>query len=113
MLCYNNIETAVLDNRNNTGWFKPSRGIRQGCPLSGILFILVGEILAQLVRNNETTAFLRNWPSVEFFKVTKDFRAIYDLSLNQNKTSIFWLGPWRTRTANPLKLDQCGNTMNA
>ena len=132
-LCYNNIETAVLNNGYNTGWFKPTRGIRQGCPLSGTLFILVGEILAQLVRNNEkinginieglifklkqfaddTTAFLRNWPSVvELFKVTKDFRAISGLSLNQNKTLIFWLGPWRTRTTNPLFLGQCGNTMS-
>ena len=51
-ICYTDIETAVLNNGYNTGWFKPSRGIRQGCPLSGALFILVAEILAQFIRNN-------------------------------------------------------------
>ena len=32
--------------------FVPQRGVRQGCPLPGILFVLCAEILAQAIRNN-------------------------------------------------------------
>ena len=133
--CYSDIKTGIMNNGYNTGWFKPTRGIRQGCPLSGSLFILVAEILAQLVRNNkdiegiyidefifklkqfadDTSAFLKNWKSVvELFKVTKDFRALSGLGLNANKSLIFWLGPWRTRQNNPFNLEQsnvCINTL--
>ena len=49
---YTNIETAVLNNGFATNWFKPSRGVRQGCPLSSYLFVLGAEILASKIRQN-------------------------------------------------------------
>ena len=36
---YANIETAVLNNGFATKWFKPSRGVRQGCPLPSYLYV--------------------------------------------------------------------------
>ena len=49
---YANIETAVLNNGFATKWFKPSRGVRQGRPLSPYLFVLGVEILAAKIRQN-------------------------------------------------------------
>ena len=49
---YTNIESAALNNGFLTNWFRPSRGIRQGCPLSPYLFILSAEVMANKVRQD-------------------------------------------------------------
>ena len=49
---YVNTESAVINNGFATNWFKPSKGVRQGCPLSPYLFILSAEILANKIRQD-------------------------------------------------------------
>ena len=49
---YTNIESAVINNGFLTNWFKPSRGVRQGCPLSPFLLILSAELLANKIRQD-------------------------------------------------------------
>ena len=39
-----NIESTVLNNGFATNWFKPTRGVRQGCPLYSYLFLLGAEM---------------------------------------------------------------------
>ncbi len=52
-LLYNNCESCTTNNGYASEWFKPSRGVRQGCPLSPYLFVICAEIFANLVRNND------------------------------------------------------------
>ena len=53
-IMYKNISTTVINNGNTCQWFYPSRGIRQGCPLSAYLYIIAAEILACKIRQDET-----------------------------------------------------------
>ena len=51
-MLYKNVNNSII----NDGWvsynFSVSRGIRQGCPISALLYILSAEIMAENIRNN-------------------------------------------------------------
>ena len=49
-ILYNNVETAVMNAGCMTNYFQVPRGVRQGCPLSPLLFILSVEVLASKIR---------------------------------------------------------------
>ena len=44
---YNNVNSCVLNNGYLSEFFSLERGVRQGCPLSGLLFVIGIEILAR------------------------------------------------------------------
>ena len=52
-LCYHDIYSAVSNAGFNSSWFKLKQGVRQGCPLSCLIFLMVVEVLAQQIRNSK------------------------------------------------------------
>ena len=52
-IMYTNICSTVINNGFICKWFYPTRGIRQGCPLSAYLFIIAAEILACKIRQDK------------------------------------------------------------
>ena len=53
LLLYQDFETKLSYNGNLSQAFRPSQAVHQGCAVSGYLFILTAEILANNIKNNE------------------------------------------------------------
>ena len=110
-LLYNNVTSMI----SNSGWlsvpFNISRGIRQGCPLSALLFVIVAEIMAIKIRSlqniqgievksqttphfikicqlaDDTTLFLKDENDIiESLRIVDEFGMFSGLKLNRSKT---------------------------
>ena len=57
---YNEIETCTTNNGHISQFFRPERGVRQGCPLSPMLFVIVVELLSTKIRNNNIIEGITN-----------------------------------------------------
>ena len=56
------ISSCVLNNGHASCFFPINRGVRQGCPLSGLLFVIGLELLAGLWKDRPDTPFNFNYP---------------------------------------------------
>jgi hypothetical protein len=111
---YENAETAIMINGEMSSNFKIKRGVRQGCPLSCLLFDMAIEPLAEMIRKSTLKGF--SVPSLSYRIVTTlfaddtvvymtsedDFQILEDLldkwctasgaRFNKNKTQIIPIG---------------------
>ena len=120
---YNNVTSCVLNNGHASTFFSLQRGVRQGCPLSGILFVLGIELLSRYIKNDptvkgiqvnkhelkisqyadDTTVFVRDFDSVtSLLRVLHAFKEHSGLEINTTKTEAMWLGEWKDRTDEPF-----------
>ena len=121
----NDIKSFVKVNGFETSEFDVNRGVRQGCALSALLYVLVSEVLALEIRNNNWIKWYRyngkhfklsqyaddlmtvvtDDNSVnEIFKVLNRFELATNAKINRSKTEALWVGGWRTRMDTPLNL---------
>ena len=116
-----NITSCVVNNGYASDFFSLQRGVRQGCPLSGLLFVLAVEPLANQIRMDnsikglkngskvtklslyadDTTAFIRDDSSaISLFSLLENFSTFSGLKINKAKTEGLWLGSWNSRLGN-------------
>ena len=51
-ILYSNVSSCIVNNRFMSEFFPLERGVRQGCPLSRLLFITGIELLARAIKND-------------------------------------------------------------
>ena len=98
--CYPNIESRVKVNGYTSIYFNLSRGIRQGCPISTLLYVLVAETLAEAVREESEIKGIRlpdglvsKWVgySDDGNATLSDFKSINKLVCNiKNVSTCIW-----------------------
>ena len=120
---YNNVTSCVLNNGHASEFFPLEKGVRQGCPLSGLLFVTAIEVLANAIKNkatikgikvdqkeikvslyaDDTTVFVRDLESItHLLALLNDFKILSGLEINTSKTEGMWLGCWKNNTDIPF-----------
>ena len=123
-LLYRDVSSSVIVNGFISSAFSVMRSIRQGCPLSALLYVLCIEPLAIAIRQDprirgltlpgsrervrlalyadDTNSFIGNVceidATLEWFQV---YSRASGAKLNENKCKGLWLGAWRNRTDQP------------
>ena len=128
-LFYTGAESAVKVNGYLSPFFSLSRGARQGCPLSPLLYVLVSEVLAVNIRSNPRITGIslpgHFTPLSPISQYADDTSLIVDTNdaikacfetyslyekgsgskLNQSKSKGLWLGAWNGRLDPPVALE--------
>ena len=124
MTFYKNIESVCMVNGHLSNPFKIKRGVRQGCPLSMLAFVLFQEPLYRALERyvnvippqipgnkiknigyaDDTTFFVANEQSLnEIFNILGLFEDASNSKLNLKKTRIYGFGEWQGRLKWPIK----------
>ena len=122
-LLYSNATTRVKVNGYLTTRIPLRRGVRQGCPLSPLLYVLIIEILAlQLRANPNIVGFTVGGEKIislhyaddtvitmkqnrcfkEVYKDLLDYELATGAKMNASKTHGLWTGRWKGSTDTPL-----------
>lgn len=117
-LLYSGVHSTILVNGYTSNSFQPFRGVRQGCPLSPLLYVISIEVLAANLRSHpdivglrpsglncalpvvslyaDDTSVIASSPAAihAVFNVYRVFESGSGSRLNLNKWEGLWLGPW-------------------
>ena len=125
---YNNITSHVINNGWLSSPFRLERGVRQGCPLSPLLYCLVVETLGQAIRRDDTIEGIQipgsnqqqskvsqyaddttlilanNYSITRCFHIVNIFEKGSGSRLNTTKTEGLWIGRSAGRQTGPVNI---------
>ena len=121
-IIYSNATTRIKINGHLTKPVPLKRGVRQGCPLSALLYALVIEVLAATLRANQNLVgfelmnekiislhyaddtiitILQNRCFKEVIKELRNYEEATGAKINYGKTKGLWVGRWKYRLHGP------------
>ena len=127
-LLYTDIRSAILVNGYTSDCFFPSRGVRQGCPLSPLLYVLSMEVLAvnicahpdivglrlpgvlsplpvlSLYADDTSIISTSDSSTVAVFEIYTKFEIGTGGKLNLGKCLGLWPGAWRNHLDSPVAI---------
>jgi len=125
-ILYTDVTSKVKVNGFFTKEFKIERGVRQGCPLSALLYVLCLEVLTTNIRKDQNIEGIKLSDNLEhkvcayaddmniitnslnsvknLFKIIEKYEIATNAKINKTKTMCLWLGKWKDREDNPLNL---------
>ena len=126
-IIYNNCIARVKVNGFISDSFEIKRGIRQGCPLSSLLYVLCAEALSLEISNHGQILGIRvnekqhkNLDDMSIavstvesldtvFSILKRYEKATNAKINVDKTEALWVGSWKNRVDKPknLKWSNC------
>lgn len=133
---YTGTQSAIQVNGYLADFFSLSRGVRQGCPLSPLLYVLVVEVLAANIRASpdiqgltlpgvaepcvtsqyadDTTILVCTDESIlQVFKIYEKFERASGAKLNPTKSKGLWAGSWRDRTDPPVPMKWSSESLHS
>jgi len=131
---YSIISSCVLNNGHASHFFSLTRGVRQGCPLSGLLVVIGLDLPARAIKSHnlikgitlgnheikttmyahDTKVFLSDTESISYLlKLLSQFKVASGLKVNNSKTEAMWLGKWKNRSDTPFNFNRPVNPICA
>lgn len=125
---YNNVFSRIIVNGRLSCPVFLERGVRQGCPLSPLLYVLISEVLSTQIRKcsdiegfllpgagglqfkisqyaDDSTNFLNSEKSLcHLLQSVHKYELGSGARLNTSKSEAMWLGRWRANGASPFGL---------
>ena len=126
-MLYTGANMHIILNSHLSCKIELKRGVRQGDPLSPLLYVLCVGVLASQIRSSpfisgfllpgaggahfhvhqytDNTTFLKNISSlVQLFNLVSIYERGSGAKLNRSETEAMWLGAWRSHVDEPLGL---------
>ena len=130
---YGHCTARVKVNGFTTSPINIKRGIRQGCPLSSLLYVLCAEVLSLEIKKNEnivgfkytnkefknscyaddlSVIVTKKYSIFALFETLENFGKATNAKTNIDKTEAIWLGNWKNNSDTPLNLKWTNSMVN-